>query len=83
MGPVVNKQEKEMRAANVVVADLNSVSACMDAIQAIENDFNNVVGGRAAFFSGASTVLTKAAANKVTAIERRMNTLLGDDEDTD
>jgi hypothetical protein len=72
-----------MRAALVVIAELGTVRECLDAIEEIEGDFNNVVGGRTAFFSGGNTELTKAAANKIAAIERKMETLMGDDDDTD
>ena len=69
-----------MKAENVVVAKLATWTECQKAIDSIENDFNNIVGGRESFFSGYETKLKATAQNKIAAIERKQEKL--DDMDS-
>jgi hypothetical protein len=64
-----------MKAENVVVANLVTWTECQRAIDSIENDYNNVVGGRESFFSGYETKLKVAAENKIAAIKRKQEKL--------
>jgi hypothetical protein len=71
-----------MRAALVVVRELETVIECLDAIEAIEQDHVNTVGGINAFYSGRETFLTAGAQRKIEAIRRRLEGLVdGDDEE--
>lgn len=60
-----------MKASQVKLADLKTYDDCQDAIDNIENDYLNVVGGIKAWVSGNQTYLTEAAKNKIAAIERK------------
>jgi hypothetical protein len=76
-----NELESEMRAALVVVRNLATVSECLDAIDGIERDPVNTVGGITAFYSGQQTFLTPGAQRKIEAIQRHLEALGGDDEE--
>lgn len=71
-----------MLAANVIINNLDSLTACLDAIDKIKHDYRNSKGGLKAWNSGRTTYLTTAAANKIAAIERRIDAkFAGDDEE--
>lgn len=59
---------------------LKTIGECLKAIEVIEMNPANVVGGSAAFFSGRTTVLTEKAQRKVNALERQIDKL-GDNSD--
>ena len=63
-----------MKASEIKVANLKDFTDCMEAIESIEMDHRNVLGGRKAFFSGYATELTVVAQKKVDAIQRKMDT---------
>lgn len=60
---------------------LKTVKECLKAIEAIEMNPANVVGGSVAFFSGRKTELTETAKRKVDALNRQMDKLGGDSDD--
>lgn len=60
---------------------LTTIKDCLKAIEAIEMNPANVVGGSAAFFSGRTTELTVTAKRKVEALNRQMDKLGADFDD--
>ncbi len=64
-----------MHYSNVKLSNLNTIEACQNAIDAIENDYQNIAGGFKAWNSGYQTELTKAAQNKIEAIQRKEDKL--------
>lgn len=54
---------------------LKTIKECLKAIEAIEMNSANVVGGNAAFFSGRTTELTEKAKRKVEALNRQIDKL--------
>ncbi|USD64509.1 recombinase family protein [Vibrio sp. SCSIO 43136] len=70
-----------MKYSTVRLSDYDSYEECHEAIEAIENDPSNIVGGSKAFYSGYETTLLKGAQDKIKALERRAERFLPDDED--
>lgn len=64
-----------MKASDVKISDLKHCSDCYDAIESIEMDHRNVVGGLKAFNSGYETHLTRSAELKIDAINRKLDKL--------
>lgn len=64
-----------MKAASVRLASLKTFNDCLEAIESIENDYQNVLGGLKAWNSGRETTLTREAQKKIKAIETKMGTL--------
>lgn len=62
-----------MLASDIIINSLDSLTACLDAIDKIKHDYRNSKGGLKAWNSGRTTYLTKAAENKIAAIERRID----------
>lgn len=60
-----------MKYSNVKLRDLETFEDHMDAIEAIKNDYLNVVGGLKAWLSGYETHLLEGAKKKIKAIEDR------------
>jgi len=60
-----------MRASEVRLRDLTDWEKCDKAIEDIETDWRNCVGGLARWNSGWETHLTEAAKRKIAAIERK------------
>ena len=56
----------------VKLSDLKTLTKCRDAIERIEGECENVVGGMKAWMSGCRTELKTGAKNKIAAIERKM-----------
>jgi hypothetical protein len=56
----------------VSVRELRTVDQCIRAIDRIESDPANTVGGAKAFYSGRTTELTITAKKKIEAIERKL-----------
>lgn len=52
----------------------------LGAIDSIENDYSNTVGGYKAWTSGYTTYLTKTAEKKIEAINERFDRLFPDEE---
>jgi len=61
-----------MKYQDVKISKLKSWSDCYEAIQAIENDWRNILGGWSAWNSGYRTYLLRAAEKKIKLIENRM-----------
>lgn len=70
-----------MKASEIKVSLLKDYIECAEAIELIENDYHNVVGGIKAWLSGWQTDLTPAAKKKIAAIEKHMDKFLPDDEE--
>ncbi len=64
-----------MKASTVSLKDLLTYEDHQDAIDAIERDPKNTIGGMKAWKSGYATYLTKTAINKIEAIEARCDRL--------
>lgn len=62
---------------------LKTFSECSKAIEAIEMNPKNVIGGSDAFFSGKRTYLTKSAELKIEAINRQIKKLDDNDDSED
>lgn len=62
-----------MKASDVKVSDLKDFNACIKAIELIEMDFVNTVGGQKAFFSGYGTEFTASAIKKIAAINAKID----------
>ncbi len=60
-----------MKASTVNVRAFNSAADCWKAIEQIENDSQNIIGGTSAWLSGKQTFLTEAAKKKIAALENR------------
>lgn len=61
-----------MKASSVKLKDLTTWNECDEAIEAIQFDPNNIVGGLSAYYSGYQTHVTKEAERKIAAIRRKM-----------
>ena len=70
-----------MKASNISVSQLASYEACYYAIEAIEADWLNILGGLRAWNSGYTTYLTKAAEKKIAAIKARMEKKWPDEDE--
>lgn len=70
-----------MKASEIKVASLKDYCECAEAIELIENDYRNVVGGVKAWLSGWQTDLTPAAKNKIAAIEKHMDKFSTDSDE--
>lgn len=64
-----------MHYSNISLTSLKTYEDCDKAIESIENDHRNVVGGLIAWCSGYETTLLKGAQNKIKAIEKRQSRL--------
>lgn len=64
-----------MRASTVALTDYKTYTECQEAIDAIFNDYDNIVGGINAWMSGRETALTSAAEKKITQLEARSDRL--------
>jgi len=53
----------------------NTIKECLKAIERIEMNPSNVIGGSKTFFSGKTTYLTDKAKKKIAALEKRINEL--------
>jgi len=71
-----------MKASKVKVADLKTYTDCVDAIDAINMDSSNCVGGWKAWASGTPTYLTQSAENKIDAINRKIDKFLDEDDES-
>ena len=71
-----------MIAANVKLSTLNTIEELEEAIDSIENDPRNIVGGYAQWCSGYETKLTAAAQRKVDQLRAKI-TKLDDETDED
>ena len=63
-----------------MLSELKTFDDCIKAIDMIEMDYVNTVGGYKAFFSGCNTTLTKSAINKISAINAKIDKLIPDEE---
>ena len=70
-----------MKASEVRLRDLTGWDACDKAIEDIENDWRNYVGGLARWNSGWETHLTDTAQRKIEAIARKGDRFPNDWED--
>jgi hypothetical protein len=64
-----------MKANHVLIAALHTYEQMAAAIQLIEDDYQNVLGGLRAWTSGHETHLTVAAEKKIASIRRKMENL--------
>ena len=64
-----------MKASKINMIDLKTHNDCIKAIEHIENDPINIVGGLNQWMSDNPSVLTEGAARKITRIERRITRL--------
>lgn len=70
-----------MIASGIRLTSLLTVGDCEQAINRIESDYRNVVGGYKAWMSGRQTYLTTSAVNKIKAINARYDRMFdGSDE---
>lgn len=69
-----------MKASQVKISELKTYDEMADAIDSIESDYQNVVGGFNAWKSGYATELTKSAQKKIEAIEKKMDRVFGCDD---
>lgn len=72
-----------MKYTNVMLRDLVTFEDHEEAIEAIENDYHNVIGGIDAWISGRETFLLEGAKKKIEAIKARMDRLFPFDEEED
>ena len=71
-----------MKASKIKTSKLRTYQEMTDAIESIENDYQNIVGGIKAWNSGYETKLTKTAENKIAAIEAKMDKIVAKAEET-
>lgn len=64
-----------MKYSRVVIADLKTMDQCDEAVEAIEQDYQNCSGGISAWTSGRETYMTTGAQNKIDAINRKNSRL--------
>jgi hypothetical protein len=69
-----------MKASSVKVSELKTAVDCFEAIDAIEMDIDNCLGGHKAWVSGQKTYLTVAAKNKIEAINRKLDKFVDEDD---
>jgi hypothetical protein len=69
-----------MKASSVKISELKTVVDCFEAIDAIEMDIANCLGGYKAWVSGQRTYLTVAAKNKIAAINRKLDKFPDEDD---
>jgi len=60
-----------MKYQSIKLRDLVTHSDCMEAIDAIESDYRNSLGGLVAWNSGRETFLLSAAKQKIARIESK------------
>jgi len=60
-----------MKHSSIKLADLKTTNDCDIAIEQIERDFQNIVGGYRSWISGRETFLTRAAQKKIDAINAK------------
>lgn len=60
-----------MKHSSIKLSNLKTTNDCDVAIEQIEHDFQNIVGGYRAWISGRETFLTKAAQKKIDAINSK------------
>lgn len=75
-------RRETMKATKVKLSALTTFEEHLKAIESIEHDYENCVGGIRAWRSGYETYLTDAAKKKIAAIEKRIDRLFPIDEDT-
>ena len=61
-----------MKYTNILISTLETATACYEAVEAIESDFNNYVGGFKAWNSGYACDMLKGAKTKIASIERKL-----------
>ena len=61
-----------MLASKARLSSLTTLAACCDAIESIENDYNNYHGGLERWNSGRTTTLKAGAVKKIAAINVRL-----------
>ncbi len=64
-----------MKYTRIAIVDLKTVEQCHHAINSIENDYQNIVGGIVAWNSGYATDLLSGATKKIEAIQRKSDKL--------
>ncbi len=64
-----------MKYTDVQLANLKTYEDCDKAIDSIENDYHNVIGGFKAWNSGKQTYLLKGAETKIQAIKNKQERL--------
>jgi hypothetical protein len=69
-----------MKESKIKIADLKSCVDCFDAIDSIEDDPINYLGGIKAWNSGERTYLKFASKNKIAAINRKLDKFLDEDD---
>lgn len=70
-----------MLASQVRVQSFQTSSDCWKAVELIESDSRNVVGGAKAWNSGKQIYFTEAAKSKIAALEARANKPSPNEED--
>jgi hypothetical protein len=73
----------KLKTVSVRANQLKTTGECLKAIENIEMNPSNVVGGSRSFFSGLKTTLTEKAQRKVDAINRQMEKIGNNDDDDD
>ncbi|HCE4999455.1 TPA: hypothetical protein NGW16_004191 [Vibrio parahaemolyticus] len=64
-----------MLYSNVLLSNLKTYDECDKAIDSIESDYHNVVGGFKSWNSGKQTFLLKGAETKIKAIKNKQDRL--------
>lgn len=64
-----------MKYSRIAIVDLKTMEQCDEAIESIDNDFQNIVGGIKAWNSGYASDLLTGAQNKIDAIKRKHDLL--------
>ncbi|MCP4985720.1 MAG: hypothetical protein GY928_06490 [Colwellia sp.] len=64
-----------MKYTRIAIVDLKTIEQCDNAIDSIENDYQNVVGGFSAWNSGYASDLLSGATKKIEAIQRKSDKL--------
>ena len=61
--------------SKIKLSDLKTSTHCRDAIERIEGECENSIGGMTAWMSGNKTELKTGAKNKIATIERKIEKL--------
>lgn len=69
-----------MKYSNVALKDLETFSACNEAILKIEEDYQNYYGGYSSWVSGRQTYLLESAEKKIEKINARGLRLLNKEQ---